>query len=307
MNKPDGSFEYSGKATTTNKAGYFSLSGLDENATLVITGVNLEDLEVKVNGRTNITIVVKIRVLESEEVVVKAVNTGYQKLSKERSAGSFSKPDMEVVNNRTGTMNIIQRLDGLVPGLVINNSPDAQRNGTQFLIRGLNTINTSKAPLFVVDGIVMEDISFINPNDVADITVLKDATAASIWGTRASNGVIVISTKKGGRNQLLKVEYDAFLNFRGKPDFDYFPVLNSAQYIQASKELFDPVNYPYSTASLYNPAIANVGIAPDKQVLYDMHRGLISEAAAHGNARQSCSPQQYQPDREYFLSQSALT
>lgn len=278
VSNPDGSFLYSGKATTTNKAGYFSLSGLDENAILSISGVNIENLEVKVNGRTNITIVVKIRVLESEEVVVKAVNTGYQKLSKERSAGSFSKPDMDVVNNRTGTMNIIQRLDGLVPGLVINNSPDAKRNGTQFLIRGLNTINTSKAPLFVVDGIVMEDISFINPNDVADITVLKDATAASIWGTRASNGVIIISTKKGARNQELKVDYDAFLNFQGKPDLDYFPVLNSAQYIQASKELFDPVNYPYSIASMYNPAISNVGIAPDKQILYDMQRGIIGQA-----------------------------
>lgn len=280
---PDGSFQFSGKATTTNKEGYFSLSGLDENALLSISGVNIENLEVKLNGRTSLTIVVKIKVLESEEVVVKAVNTGYQKISRERSAGSFSKPDMEVLNNRTGTMNIIQRLDGLVPGLVINNSPDAKRNGTQFLIRGLNTINTSKAPLFVVDGIVLEDISYINPNDVADITVLKDATAASIWGTRASNGVIVISTKKGSRNQKLKVDYDAFLNMQGKPDIDYFPVLNSAQYIQASRELFDPVNYPYSTASLYNPAISNVGISPDKQILYDMDRGLLSTAA--GNAK----------------------
>ncbi|ULT23431.1 TonB-dependent receptor plug domain-containing protein [Sphingobacterium sp. E70] len=136
---------------------------------------------------------------------VQVINTGYQTISKERSTGSYAKPNMTILENRTGSMNILQRLDGLIAGLTVNNAPNASQN--PFLVRGLSTIGvrspegngyvgTNRNPLFVVDGIPIDDVSSINPQDVADITVLKDATAASIWGARASNGVIVITTKK---------------------------------------------------------------------------------------------------------------
>ena len=221
-----------------------------------------------------ITLVVGVSQLEAV-----VVNTGYQKISKERSAGSYANPEMSIVRNRSNSMNILQRLDGLVPGFVINNSPGAAFDGTPFMIRGLNTINADKKPLFVVDGMPVNDVSSINPQDVEDVSVLKDATAASIWGARASNGVIVITTRKGHPGNRMQVEYDGFISFQGKPDIDYFPVLNSRQYIQAAKETFNPTIWPYSSAAAYNPAFANkTGIAPDKQILYDMHRGVLTEA-----------------------------
>ncbi len=204
------------------------------------------------------------------------VNTGYQRISKERSAGSFSSPDMQTARNRSTSMNILQRLDGLVPGLVINNSPNAVADKSQFLIRGLTTIDAKRDPLFVVDGMPLDDLSSVNPQDVQDITVLKDATAASIWGARASNGVIVVTTKKGTGRQKLRVDYDGFISFRGKPDINYFPVLSSRQYIQAARETFNPLAWPYAQVTQYNAGTTGTGLQPDRQILYDVSRGVLT-------------------------------
>ena len=201
------------------------------------------------------------------------VNSGYQTFSQDQSAGSYAKPDMEVFKDRTTSMNILQRLDGLVPGLTVNNAPSAA--STPILIRGLTSINSNKSPLVVVDGVPLDNITTINPEDVADITVLKDASAASIWGARASNGVIVITTKKGTHNEKLQVQYDGFVNFQGKPDLDYYPVLTSQQFIQAAKDIFRPDLYPWSTVSAYT-GLGSIGVAPHNQILYDAYRGIIS-------------------------------
>jgi TonB-dependent SusC/RagA subfamily outer membrane receptor len=258
----------------TNAEGEFQLKNVDEKAYVVVSYTGYEDYPVKAAKDLG-TIKMKL----SGNLLEVMVSTGYQKISKERSAGSFSKPDMDVVSNRATSNNILQRLEGLIPGLVINNSPTSGKQ--QFLIRGLTTLPTvqnytSAAPLFVVDGIAIPDVSFINPQDVLDVTVLKDATAASIWGARASNGVIVITTKKGENSKKLRINYDAFVNFQGRPDIEYFPVLSSREYIQASKETFDPVNFAYNPN--YSLVLGGTGYSPDRQIEWDHARGLISES-----------------------------
>lgn len=277
-NKKTGDFSMMVKGrkaiAVTNAEGEFELKSIDEKAFIVISYIGYESQMVKPEKDLG---TVKMKLSGNLEEVM--VSTGYQKIAKERSAGSFSKPDMDIVANRATSTNIIQRLDGLIPGLVINNSPTS--NKQQFLIRGLTTLPTtnnytSASPLFVVDGIPIPDVASINPQDVQDVTVLKDATAASIWGARASNGVIVITTKKGVNSQRLRINYDAFASFQGRPDFKYFPVLNSRQYIQASKETFDPVNFTYNP--IYTPATGNTGYSPDRQIEWDHSRGLISTA-----------------------------
>lgn len=283
--KKSGDFSMSVKgrkaAAITNENGDFQLKNVDEEALIVVSYTGYQTYTAKATKDLG---TIKMKLDGNLQEVI--VSTGYQQISKERSAGSFSKPDMPVVNARSTSMNILQRLDGLIPGLVINNSPSASRDGNPFIIRGLNTINASRDPLIVVDGVALEmaNISSINPQDVQDITVLKDATAASIWGARASNGVIVIVTKKGSPGKM-RINYDAFVNFQGRPDVGYFPVLNSQQYIQASRDTFDPVNWPYISASTYsiNSGQSGVGISPDRQILYDMNRGILS--AAQGNAK----------------------
>lgn len=275
--------------TITKDDGSFELKGINEDAVLVISGVNIEAKEVMVNGKTEMLITVKSKVGLQEEVVITTLNTGYQTLSKERSAGAFAKPNMSVVENRTGSMNILQRLDGLVPGLTINNSPSASRN--PLLIRGVTTIGTDytssgswgteRSPLYVVDGVAIPDVSTINPQDVADVTVLKDANAASIWGSRAANGVIVITTKKGTKNGRINVTYDGFVNFQGRPDLDYVPSMNSAQFIQSAREVFDGNTVPWSDV-LQSPSAYGTGIAPHERYLYNIFRGVGT--AAENNA-----------------------
>ncbi|MGJ1391707.1 SusC/RagA family TonB-linked outer membrane protein [Sphingobacterium spiritivorum] len=306
-NKETGDFSMSimGRKTAavTDSNGEFVLSNISKEAFISVSYVGYEAYTIK--AATNLG---TIRLKPAGRLQEVIVNTGYQNISKERSAGSFSKPDMEVLANRATSTNIIQRLDGLVPGLVINNSPTTRKQ--QFLIRGLSTLTTvdgytNASPLFVVDGIAVPDVSFINPQDVQDVTVLKDATAASIWGARASNGVIVITTKKGTNNQKLRITYDAFVNFQGKPDIDYFPVLNSRQYIQASKETFDPVSFTYTP--FYEPAIGNNGYAPDRQVQWDFFRGLISAAERDAKLEEMASRNNLSQMRDIFYRPQILT
>jgi TonB-linked SusC/RagA family outer membrane protein len=275
-------------AAVTDPNGEFTLKYVDENAFLIISYVGYKPVRIK--AAANIGTIRMVLDLQNLNEVSVTLNTGYQTISKERSAGSFAKPNMAIVSARTGSMNILQRLDGLVAGLTVNNAPGARQS--PLLIRGLSTIGipnnsdqtndayvgTNRNPLFVVDGIPLNDVSTINPQDVADVTVLKDATAASIWGARASNGVIVITTKKGTKGDRIRVSYDAFVNFQGKPDLDYLPTLNSKQFIEAATEYFDPVLNPWESVTAYAPM--GTGIAPHNVILYNKYRGLITAAQA---------------------------
>lgn len=269
----------------SNPAGEFLLQNVEEKSSVIISYIGYRPQTLRSSKDLGTIAMVP----ESGSLIELKVtmNTGYQTLSRERSAGSFSKPDIDILQNRTGSMNILQRLDGLVAGLTVNNAPSAALN--PLLVRGLSTIGvrdplgayigTNRNPLIVVDGIPIDDVSSINPQDVADITVLKDATAASIWGARASNGVIVVTTKKGSHDEKIKINYDAFINLQGKPDLGNMPVLNSRQFITAATELFDPVLNPWETVSSYTNT-GSKGIAPHEKILYDKYRGLITAAQA---------------------------
>lgn len=291
------------KGTLTDEHGDFKLTDVSSNAVLQISGVNIEPLTRQLSGESAVTFVASIKVAQLTDVDI--ISTGYQTLSKERSAGSYAKVNMDVIANRSTSMNVLQSLDGLVPGLVVNNAP----NRNPLLIRGLSTTGapsltgittysgTKSNPLVVVDGIVMADdfsltpnsidpvtmsgISGINPQDVESITVLKDATAASIWGSRATNGVIVITTKKGTFNSKLKVNYDGFVSFRGKPQFDYASLLNSQQYVSTAEELFRrndyafAKQYPWSVVNRQGGGVDGT-IAPHEMILYYEQLGRIS-------------------------------
>jgi len=180
-------------ATSTDVNGVFALKEVDENSTLVITGVNIETYEVKVNGRNDLaTISTKTRIVEGLDVQV--VSTGYQDIPKERATGSFVKIDNELINRRVST-DILSRIDGITSGLIFNTN---RRQANDISIRGRSTIFANDKPLIVVDNFPYDgDINNINPNDIESINILKDAAAASIWGARSGNGVIVIVTKKG--------------------------------------------------------------------------------------------------------------
>ena len=270
-------------STTTDEQGRFSLP-VEADDVLIISFVGYESKEIRAGRSASLTITLG-RKNANLDTAILVMNTGYQSISKERSTGSFAKPDMNIVRNRTGNPNILQRLEGLVPGLTINNAPSAKNN--PLLVRGLTTIGasnnvgpalTNRNPLYVVDGIPMDDVSTINPQDVADITLLRDATAASIWGSRAANGVIVITTKKGFISSKPKIQYDAYVNFQGKPDLNYIPTLNSQQYIRAAEDVFDDITYPWGTVSDWQNY--RFGVPPHERIQYAQKAGMITQEQA---------------------------
>lgn len=268
-------------AVITNDAGFFSLYADKQDLTLVVSAIGYQRQEVKADPRLPLNnIVMKVQVQQLSEVVVENVNTGYQLLSKERATGAFSKPDMEVVNKRASTMDLVERLEGLVPGMVLSTSlrqTTSRYNGSttrKSIIRGAATVNNVSDPLYVVNGVIVSDFSALNPDDIGDVTVLKDAAAAAIWGARASNGVIVVTTKSGDKNKRLSVAYNGFLNYAGMPYYGKIPMMNSRQYIQAAKETFDPVAIPWESLTYET-------IAPHDKILYDQYRGLITADQAN--------------------------
>lgn len=156
-----------------------------------------------------------------EEVVV----TGYQTLSKERATGAYSVISDKQTKGKLNT-DVLSRIEGLVAGInKTNNGAD------DIVIRGITTINGEQKPLYIVDGMPYQgSLDAINPTDIQNITVLKDATASSIYGARAANGVIVISTKRGKEGKLA-VNYNMSAKFVPKADLSYLNLLNSSELV----------------------------------------------------------------------------
>lgn len=228
----------------TDADGKFNLYVPPGNITLVIRYLGYKTYEVQGADFS----VYMIRMEEDpkalDEVVV---STGYQSIAKDRATGSFSQIREEDLGRKL-TVNIVDKMEGMASGLLItSNLPDASGRPTKnslLSIRGRSTINAQQDPLIVVDGFPYEaDLSLLNPQDIAKITFLKDAAAASIWGVRASNGVVVIETKRGksGRNS---INFSTNYTIGAQPDLNYRPVASSADYLYFEREAVDKLLIP---------------------------------------------------------------
>ncbi|MBV4358840.1 SusC/RagA family TonB-linked outer membrane protein [Pinibacter aurantiacus] len=247
------------KRVTTNENGDFKITGVDETGVLVISGVNIETREIKINGQTNLaTILVKLKQTDMQEVTVE-LNTGYQKISSERATGSYSSVGKNLLEKRP-VSNISTAINGLAAGVQGQENTDGSY---RFLIRGTSSLYAQTDPLIVVDGfpVIGTNFSNINPNDVESITVLKDAAAASIWGARAANGVIVITTKQGkSAKNKVTLEANVFTRISKMIDLDQvMSQANSADQIRYEKMamdmkwIFPPTPYTGAFADLNKP------------------------------------------------------
>ncbi len=204
-----------GVATDVN--GEFILTSHKPACELSVSYVGMQTKDVMASAGKRVTITLSNSDNRLNEIVV----TGYQTLSKERATGSFDIIDRKQLEKATG--NIASRLMGAAAGLA--STQDVYGNPT-FEIRGTSSFSVSSAPLLVVDGFAIEGgFESINPNDVESVTVLKDAAAASIWGAKSANGVIVITTKggagHGSKNTVVNVDYSGFYKISPKLDLDY--------------------------------------------------------------------------------------
>ncbi|HWK56348.1 MAG TPA: SusC/RagA family TonB-linked outer membrane protein [Parapedobacter sp.] len=231
-----------GHTTVTDADGIFEVRISPEPDTLQISFMGYETQYIPVGVNSNID-TLKIFLSQDattlDEVVI---NTGYYEMMKERTTGSFTHVDNELFNRRVGP-NVLQRLEGIAPGVQFVNAGGT--SASDIRIRGVATIESDASPLIIVDNFPYErDINTINPNDVESITVLRDAAAASIWGARAGNGVIVITTKQGRYSQKAQITVNSNLTLGTTPDLHYSQRwLPSTTVMAIEKELFKKEHY----------------------------------------------------------------
>lgn len=261
------------EGASTNETGEFTLPNVTKKDVLSISSIGYEAREIPVKG-SSISIKLNLDIKKLNEVAI--VSTGYQKIPKERSTGSFAFMDNQLFNKRVSP-DVMSRLEGNIPGLIFNRNTAKSRSGEfDINIRGQGTLFSNNQPLIVVDNFAYDgDITNINPNDIESITILKDAAAASIWGVRSGNGVIVITTKRGHRGQKMRAEFNANITFGGKPDLYYSrDFMNSHEYIDIEQQLFTS---GYYDSQFSDPAAL---VSPAVQIMQNQRIGKISPAEA---------------------------
>ncbi|SEP03990.1 iron complex outermembrane recepter protein [Flavobacterium sp. CF108] len=192
---------------TTDFDGKFKLSVSNKNAVLIISFMGFNDLPLKLDGsKTNYTIKLQPTTTNLEQVVV----VGYGKGSRKNLTTAVTSVKAEDLN-RGAISDVGQLLQGKVSGLNISSSGDPTKTAS-VVLRGASTLNSSQGPFYVIDGIPGVDISVIAPDDIATIDVLKDAAATAIYGNRAANGVIMVTTKKGSKGRT-QIAYNGYVGW----------------------------------------------------------------------------------------------
>ncbi|WMQ63792.1 SusC/RagA family TonB-linked outer membrane protein [Imtechella halotolerans] len=223
------------RGTSTDEKGNFTITA-NSGESIVFSYLGFITQEKTVTSDTRVLTISMIEQTNTlEEVVV--ISTGYQEISEERATGSYETISKSQIEKPASS--ISERLVGMVAGLQTTTSANGN---ISFEIRGQSSLYSSSSPLIVVDGFPVEDgFRSINPNDVESITVLKDAAAASIWGAKSANGVIVITTKKA-KAGTSKITISSFLKMSSKLDLDYVvPNASAEEYLE-----FDQMNFESS-------------------------------------------------------------
>lgn len=177
--------------TSTNVDGEYTLSVSDPEVVLVFSYTGYEQQEIEVDGRSTVDVVLRFDTAQLDDLVV----VGYGTQRRSDITGSVGVVSAETLEQPT--FNALQSLRGKVAGVNIFTNSGSPTGSNRVVIRGVGTINASSSPLYVVDGVVMESIDYINPNDIQSIEVLKDASSTAIYGARGANGVILITTQRG--------------------------------------------------------------------------------------------------------------
>jgi len=233
------------KGTTTDANGRFSLTGVPAGATLTFSSIGFVSQDVTVGNRSTIDLSLSSDDRSLSEVVV----VGYGTQRKVETTGSIaSVKAADIV--QTPVANVAQGLQARVSGIQINQNSGAPGGNISVRIRGTNSINGTSEPLYIVDGIQISNgggindvspLSTINPNDIESVEVLKDASATAIYGSRAANGVILITTKRG-KAGVTRVTYDGY--YGTQQVNRKLPVLNASEFAQLENEVFRNNFYP---------------------------------------------------------------
>lgn len=263
-----------GHLVSSNSDGRFTIRLTKLPDTLIVQhmGYQLQRLPIRqMTGRMDVYLVEAAELLEEA-----VVNTGYQTLRPNEVTGAVQVLGSEDLQQQVGT-DILQRLNNIAVGVRFDNEPivNPGRQKLAVSVRGLSTINGPLDPLVVLDGFIYEgDIANIDPNSIDNITVLKDAAATSIWGARAGNGVIVLTTKRGRSHQReTRISINKTTIVKAKPDLYDMYEMPSADYIDIEEMLF--ANGYYERQISRTPFSS---LTPATEVFQRRNAGLISPA-----------------------------
>nr|MBA2327980.1 SusC/RagA family TonB-linked outer membrane protein [Flavisolibacter sp.] len=245
------SLKGSSVAVQTNNEGNFSLD-VPENGILIFSFIGYQTQELKVNGRTVLNITMVIERQDLNEVVI----IGYQPRRRADLSGAVSVINADDVA-KLPVLSIDQALQGKAPGVRITQNTGQPGDGVIVRVRGVGTINDNN-PLFIIDGVPTKDgINFLSANDIETIVVLKDASSAALYGARASNGVVLITTKAGRRGKA-QFNYSAYGGIQTHGDIPR--MLNTEKYVELYNEAVANDNLDISNPTLKRKPIPS-GIA----------------------------------------------
>lgn len=259
------------KGTMTDSNGEYRLEGVGPDTTLVFSLIGYKEREEKIRDRYIINTVLQENFLQLNQIVV----TGYQNVNKEKVTGSISTISRNELEQKN-VVNLLDNLEGRVSGLIYY-------NGTP-TIRGVGTLQASTNVLIVVDGLPIEgSVEDLNPYDIERVTVLKDAAATAIYGARASNGVIVITTRNAGNSSKTSVEFSSNFSYFQKPDYTNYHYMTPSQQVDFESKYY---NYWFNsgslgtTAGMINTFEANVEsgapVTPVQYAHYQLAKGNIT-------------------------------
>lgn len=205
--------------TVTDFDGKFSLANVPANATLVISYIGYQTQNIKIGNRNAISVTMK----QDNQVLDEVVVVGYGVVKKSDLTGSVGSVKSETLTAK-GATSVMESLQGQVAGVNITQSSSRAGDGFNIQIRGKSSMNEDSKPLYVIDGVVCDNMDFLNPMDIEKVDVLKDASSTAIYGSRATNGVVMITTKKGDTSASAKatISYDGYYGVKetaNMPDF----------------------------------------------------------------------------------------
>lgn len=239
------------QGTVTDIEGLYSIS-VPADGTLIFSMISMETMKVGVANRSVVDVVMR----ESTDILEEIVITGFQEVDRNLFTGASESLKMSDVK-AAGIVDVGRVLEGQSAGVNVDNVSGTFGTSPKIRIRGNASINGNNQPLFVVDGVILEDltnvntddfisgnantlvsssIANLNPNDIESFQILKDASATAIYGARAANGVIVITTKRG-RSGELKVNYSGNYSAKLRPTYNQFDLMNSAEEMAVYREL----------------------------------------------------------------------
>ncbi|HMP92617.1 MAG TPA: TonB-dependent receptor plug domain-containing protein, partial [Phnomibacter sp.] len=233
-------------AVSTNEAGQFTIQVAGKGAVLQISYVGYAQQELAVGNSNSLSVALKVEERALQEVYVVA----YGNQSKRTLTSAVSTVGAEQIGRQQVTT-VTQALQGTAAGVLVVNNSGQPGDAPQIRIRGIASVNASAQPLIVVDGVPFDgNINMINPNDIDNFSILKDASATALYGSRAANGVVLITTKGGRKNQKPKVTLNAATGFssRALPEYEF---ANLQQLMELN---WEGLRNLYQDAGVANPA-----------------------------------------------------